>query len=35
MALVTEGETPYDSEADVKLDGDVVVELDALLRRPL
>jgi len=31
VALVTEGETPYDREAAVKLDGDVVAELDALL----
>ena len=31
LALVTEGQTPYDREADVKLDGDVVAELDALL----
>ncbi|MEK6229683.1 MAG: NAD-dependent deacylase [Actinomycetota bacterium] len=31
VALVTEGETPYDREAAVKLDGDVVSELDALL----
>ncbi len=31
LALVTEGETPYDTEADVKLGGDVVEELDALL----
>ena len=32
VALVTEGETPYDSEAVVKLDGDVVSELGALLQ---
>jgi len=31
VALVTEGETPYDREAVVKLDGDVVSELDSLL----
>ena len=31
IALVTEGETPYDAEADVKLDGDVVAELEAVL----
>ena len=31
VALITEGETPYDSKAVVKLDGDVVSELDALL----
>ena len=31
LALVTVGETPYDHEADVRLGGDVVGELDALL----
>ena len=31
LALVTQGPTPYDSDADVKLDGDVVAELDAVL----
>ena len=31
IALVTEGETPYDAEADLKLDGDVVSELEAVL----
>jgi NAD-dependent deacetylase len=31
IALVTQGPTPYDAEADVKLDGDVVEELDAVL----
>lgn len=31
LALVTAGETPYDSDADVLLGGDVVGELDALL----
>ncbi len=31
LALVTAGETPYDSRADVKLDGDVVEELDSVL----
>jgi NAD-dependent deacetylase len=31
VALVTEGETPYDREADVKLGGDVVAELEAVL----
>jgi NAD-dependent deacetylase len=31
IALVTEGETPYDNEAVVKLGGDVVSELDGLL----
>jgi NAD-dependent deacetylase len=31
IALVTEGETPYDGEAELKLDGDVVAELEAVL----
>jgi NAD-dependent deacetylase len=31
VALITAGPTPYDSEAEVKLDGDVVEELEALL----
>jgi NAD-dependent deacetylase len=31
LALVTQGPTPYDREADVKLNGDVVAELEALL----
>ena len=31
LALVTEGETPYDDQADLKLSGDVVDELDAVL----
>jgi NAD-dependent deacetylase len=31
IALVTQGPTPYDDEADVKLDGDVVEELRAVL----
>ena len=31
LALVTEGETPYDGDAEVKLDGDVVGELEAVL----
>jgi NAD-dependent deacetylase len=31
VALVTQGPTPYDSEAALKLDGDVVAELDAVL----
>ncbi len=31
LALVTEGETPYDGDADLKLSGDVVEELDAVL----
>jgi NAD-dependent deacetylase len=31
LALVTQGATPYDGEADVKLDGDVVDELRALM----
>ena len=31
LALVTQGPTPYDGEAEVKLDGDVVDELEAVL----
>jgi NAD-dependent protein deacetylase/lipoamidase len=31
LALVTQGPTPYDREADVKLNGDVVDELEAVL----
>jgi len=31
IALVTQGRTPYDGQADVKLSGDVVAELDAVL----
>jgi NAD-dependent deacetylase len=31
IAIVTKGPTPYDAEADVRLDGDVVDELQALL----
>jgi NAD-dependent deacetylase len=31
LALVTQGPTPYDAEAEVKLDGDVVGELRALV----
>ena len=31
VVIVTEGPTPYDRDAIVKLDGDVAVELDALL----
>jgi NAD-dependent deacetylase len=31
LALVTQGPTPYDGEADVKLGGDVVAELEAVL----
>jgi NAD-dependent deacetylase len=31
LALVTQGDTPYDADAEVKLDGDVVEELRALL----
>jgi NAD-dependent deacetylase len=34
VALVTQGETPYDREADVKLGGDVVAELGAVLAAP-
>ena len=31
IAIVTKGPTPYDSEAEAKLEGDVVEELQALL----
>jgi NAD-dependent deacetylase len=31
LAIVTMGPTPYDSDADVRLDGDVVAELEGLL----
>ena len=31
IALVTQGPTPYDADAEVKLDGDVVAELRAVL----
>jgi NAD-dependent deacetylase len=31
IVLITQGPTPYDSDADVKLDGDVVTELRAVL----
>jgi NAD-dependent deacetylase len=31
LAIVTMGPTPYDAEAEVKLDGDVVTELEAVL----
>lgn len=31
IALITQGRTPYDSESEVKLSGDVVAELDAVL----
>jgi NAD-dependent deacetylase len=31
LALITQGPTPYDSDADVKLDGDVAEELRAVL----
>jgi NAD-dependent deacetylase len=31
VALVTQGPTPYDADAEVKLDGDVVRELEAVL----
>jgi NAD-dependent protein deacetylase/lipoamidase len=31
LVLVTQGPTPYDRDAEVKLDGDVVDELDAVL----
>jgi NAD-dependent deacetylase len=32
VAIITKGSTPYDSQADVRLDGDVVQELESLLR---
>jgi NAD-dependent deacetylase len=32
VAIVTQGETPYDGEAEVKLTGDVVEELEAVLK---
>jgi NAD-dependent deacetylase len=31
LAIVTQGATPFDSEAEVKLDGDVVEEMNAVL----
>ena len=31
MAIVTQGPTPYDARASVKLGGDVEVELEALV----
>jgi NAD-dependent deacetylase len=31
LAIVTKGETPYDGDAELKLGGDVVDELEALL----
>jgi NAD-dependent deacetylase len=31
LVLITQGPTPYDRDADVKLEGDVVDELDAVL----
>ena len=31
VAIVTQGETPYDARADVRLGGDVVAELEALV----
>ncbi len=31
LAIVTKGPTPYDDEAALKLDGEVDVELEALL----
>ena len=31
VALVTKGPTPYDADALVKLDGDVVAELEAVV----
>jgi NAD-dependent protein deacetylase/lipoamidase len=31
LAIVTQGPTPYDGQAEVKLSGDVVGELDAVM----
>jgi len=31
LVLITQGPTPYDSDAEVNLDGDVVGELNAVL----
>jgi NAD-dependent deacetylase len=31
LAIVTKGETPFDEVADVRLDGDVVEELEGVL----
>ena len=31
LAIVTKGPTPYDADAEVKLDGDVAEELPAVL----
>jgi NAD-dependent deacetylase len=31
VAIVTQGPTPLDADAEVKLDGDVVAELEALV----
>jgi NAD-dependent deacetylase len=31
LAIVTQGPTPYDSDAEIKLDGDVVEEMSAML----
>jgi NAD-dependent deacetylase len=31
LAIVTKGPTPYDTDAELKLDGEVVEELDAVL----
>ena len=31
LAIVTKGETPYDGDAELKLDGEVDEELDALV----
>ncbi len=31
LVIVTQGDTPYDDQAEVKLSGDVVEELDAVL----
>jgi NAD-dependent deacetylase len=31
LVIVTQGPTPYDNDAEIKLDGDVVEELGAVL----
>lgn len=31
VAVITKGETPYDADADVRLDGEVVTDLEAVL----
>jgi NAD-dependent deacetylase len=31
VAVITKGPTPFDGDASVRMDGDVVADLDALL----